>query len=267
VLVQNVIDVSGLSGSGPFVTALMTKPARHAPMQSRNLVSVVARRGLVGDCHAQPLGPRQVLVVRQEDLECHKLAIWQVRANIAVQGLSAEALASGSVLEVGAETGVRITHECEVCKILRRYVPSEAFRNLPGQRGSLGVFLTGGEISVGDRVAVRAAVYPEVPEAIYERLAWLVARIPYGSVVTYATLIQLIGAARPYSRVLPTYLRRAARTGLPAHRVLTTAAALTRHMDDQAALLASEGVLFDESGTLLEADRLWDAGDVYFAEV
>lgn len=243
----------------------MTKPARHESMQAHDSVAVEAHHGLVGDCHAGPLGPRQVLVVRQEDLDRHGLGIWQVRANIAVAGLSIEALASGSVFEIGARTRVRVTHECEVCKILRRYVPSETFKDLPGQRGSLGVFLTGGEISMGDPVAVQPAVYPEVPERIYDRLAWLIARIPCGEVVTYTTVIQLIGAARPYFRVLPTYLRRAADAGLPAHRVLTSSSTVTRHMDAQASLLVAEGVSMDDAGALIDPSCLWDARDVYFA--
>jgi alkylated DNA nucleotide flippase Atl1 len=264
--VQNAEDVSPPPfQSRPSVTALMTKPARHEPMERRNSVSIAARHGLVGDCHAHPLGPRQVLVVRQEDLDRHGLAIWQVRANVAVRGLSVEGLASGNVLKIGARTRVRVTHECEVCKILRRYVPGETFKNLPGQRGSLGVFLTGGEIAVGDAVAVSAGLYPEVPERIYDRLAWLVAQIPIGDVVTYATLLQLIGAARPYSRVLPTYLRRAVGAGLPAHRVLTSASTVTGHIDAQASLLAAEGVPLNDSGALIDSGRLWDASDVYFA--
>ena len=233
-------------------------------MQRHDSVGAEARRGLVGDCHAHPLGPRQVLVVRQEDLDRHGLGVWQVRANVAVEGLSIEALASGNVLEIGTQALVRVTHECEVCKVLRRYVPGEIFKQLPGQRGSLGVFLTGGEISVGDAVSVQSAMYPHVPERIYDRLAWLIARIPHGEVVTYATLIRLIGAARPYFRVLPKYLQRATNAGLPAHRVLTSSLMVTGHMDAQTSLLLAEGVLMDDTGVLLDPTRLWDPRDVYF---
>lgn len=248
-----------------MVTALMSKPARHGPMQRHESVLATARRGLVGDCHAHPLGPRQVLIVRQEDLDRHELGIWQMRANIAVRGLSEDGLASGNVLSIGDETQVRVTHECEVCKVLRRYVPSDTFKHLPGQRGSLGVFITGGTIAIGDSVEVQVGVYPEIPEQIYDRLAWLVGRIPEGRVVSYATLLQLIGAARPYSRVLPTYVRRAEEAGLPAHRVLTTALYVTGRLDDQAALLNSEGVPLDDDGRLRDVRRLWDPSGVYYA--
>jgi alkylated DNA nucleotide flippase Atl1 len=243
----------------------MSKPTRHEPMQRHEAVSVTARHGLVGDCHAHPLGPRQVLIVRQEDLDRHGLGIWQVRANVAVRGLSEAALASGNVLAIGADTRVRVTHECEVCKLLRRHVPNETFKHLPGQRGSLGVFLTGGAIAVGDAVDVQVGLYPEVPERIYDRLAWLVTRIPTGNVVSYATLLQLIGAARPYSRVLPTYLRRAGGDGLPVHRVLTSSLTVTGRIDDQVALLNAEGVAVDDDGVLIDPAHLWDASGVYFA--
>ena len=234
-------------------------------MQRHQTVAATARHGLIGDCHANPLGPRQALVVRQEDLDRHQLAIWQVRANIAVRGLGVEDLASGNVLEIGVGTQVRVTHECEVCKILRQYVPGETFKSLPGQRGSLGVFVTGGAMNVGDAVEVRVAEYPHVPDGIYDRLAWLLARVPSGRVVTYATLLQLIGAARPYSRVLPTYLRRAAGVGLPAHRVLTSSSSLTGHIAEQASLLSAEDVAVDPSGALVDGAHLWDASGVYFA--
>ena len=234
-------------------------------MQPHQTVAATARHGLIGDCHANQLGPRQALVVRQEDLDRHQLAIWQVRANIAVRGLGVDDLASGNVLEIGAGTQVRVTHECEVCKILRQYVPGETFKKLPGQRGSLGVFVTGGAMNVGDEVAVRASEYPPVPDGIYDRFAWLLARIPSGRVVTYSTLLQLIGAARPYSRVLPTYLRRAAGVGLPAHRVLTSSSGLTGHLADQAPLLTAEGVAINATGALVDSAHLWDARGVYFA--
>jgi alkylated DNA nucleotide flippase Atl1 len=119
-------------------------------------------------------------------------------------------------------------------------------------------------MNVGDGVAVRVSEYPHVPDGIYDRLAWLLARVPSGRVVTYATLLQLVGAARPYSRVLPTYLRRAAGVGLPAHRVLTSSSSLTGHFGDQAALLTAEGVAVDPDGVLVDSARLWDARGVYF---
>lgn len=229
---------------------------------------VVARRrhGLVGDCHAQPLGPRQVLIVREETLAGLGVEPWQVRANIATRGLDEDALRSGSVLSIGATVRIRVTHECEVCKVLRRYMDRETFRHLPGRRGSLGVLLRGGALALGDRVLASAPAYPEVPDAVYERVAWVVDRIPVGRVVTYDRLLTLVGAQRAFFRVLPTYLKRAAAAGLPAHRVLTSSGSLTGHLPAQREQLATEGVVLEELSGAWDEAALWAPELLYLSK-
>jgi MOSC domain-containing protein YiiM len=165
------------------------------------------------------LGPRQLLVARQEDLEELGVTGEQLRADVAVAGLSAEAVASGRVLRLGADVRVRLTFACEVCAKVRRRVDEATFRRLPGRRGTLGVVLSGGTVAVGDAVAVEDDRLPAVPEAIADRVAWVVARIPEGEVTTYAELIALAGGHRAHLRAVPSYLRRAAAAGLPADRV------------------------------------------------
>jgi alkylated DNA nucleotide flippase Atl1 len=246
------------------VTALLIKPRRRASMIEVAEAAAEARRGFMGDCHAQPLGPRQVLIVRQEDLDELGVCVRQVRANLAISGLQRSALQSGRVLRIGREVRVRITHECEVCKVLRHSVPEEVFPGLVGRRGSLGVFLTGGAVAPGDSVALARDRYPTVPDAIYERVAWVVDRIPSGRVTTYDALLQVVGGSRSYFRALPSYLKRAHGAGLPSHRVLTSASKLTGHVTRQRQLLAAEGVPLDMGGTLTEPRRLWDARRLYF---
>lgn len=245
------------------VTGIFIKPARHEPMNHTESARARAGHGLIGDCHAGPLGPRQVLIVREESLRGLGVEVWQVRANLAIRGLPEEALRSGSILRVGAHTRIRITHECEVCKVLRRYVPERSFPDLPGRRGSLGVILRGGAIALGDPVRATDVQYPTVPDGIYERLAWVVERIPSGSVTTYAELLVLVGASRPFFRVLPTYLKRADLAGLPAHRVLNSAAELTGHVPHQRRRLREEGVVFSSDRRLRDVKHLWDASALY----
>lgn len=246
-----------------IVTAVLVKPVRHEPMTSVPTADVQARRGFVGDCHAQPLGPRQVLIVREESLQDLGVQPWQVRANIAVRGLEEQALRSGGVLGIGDDVMVRITHECEVCKVLRQYVPAETFKHLVGRRGSLGVFVKGGTVAVGQPVGLADARYPEVPERIFDRVAWTVGRIPPGRVVTYDRLLTLVGATKPYFRVMPTYLKRADRAGLPAHRVLTSAGEVTGHLSAQRDRLLAEGVHVTQGGLVDVHTAAWDARSLY----
>jgi alkylated DNA nucleotide flippase Atl1 len=166
---------------------------------------------------------------------------------------------------IGSTVRIRITHECEVCKVLRRYVDPDTFRNLPGRRGSLGVFLRGGRLAPGDPIVASEPTYPEVPDAIYERVAWVVERVPAGKVVTYDRLLTLVGAQRAFFRVLPTYLKRAAATGLPAHRVLTSAGTLTGHVPAQREHLEAEGVELRESGEVGLDAAQWNAEMLYLS--
>lgn len=246
-----------------IVTAVLVKPVRHEPMTSVPAADVDARTGFIGDCHAQPLGPRQVLIVREESLEGLGVEPWQVRANIAIRGLGEAALASGRVLRISDEVVIRITHECEVCKVLRRHVPTESFKRLVGRRGSLGVFPQGGTVAVGQSVQVTDERYPEVPERISDRVAWAVERIPAGKVVTYDRLLTLVGASKPFFRVMPTYLKRADVAGLPAHRVLTSAGKVTGHLAAQRDRLLTEGIAVTEGGVVDVRAAGWSARALY----
>lgn len=244
------------------VTALFVKPERHQPARSEETVTARKGFGLVGDCHAQPLGPRQVLVVRDEWCKELDVTPQQLRANIAISGLEEDELASGRVLRIDDRAQIRLTHECEVCKILRDYVDGETFRGLPGKRGALGVFLAGGTFAVGDAVSVSRRRFPVIPDALSQRAAWVIERIPLGRVIRYDILLTLIGAKRAHFRVLPTYVRMAHRSGLPAHRVLTSASRLTGHVPGQRAALTREGVQVDRAG-YLRAGPVWEGANLF----
>jgi alkylated DNA nucleotide flippase Atl1 len=179
-----------------------------------------------------------------------------VRANLTIAGASDSTLRSGTLLRLGGSAEVRVTHQCEICHVLRRYVPAELFPSLPGRRGWLGVVIRGGRVAVGDPVGAEPGRYGAVPDQIYQRLAWVLRRIPLGRLVTYDVLLALVGASRPYYRVLPTYLRRAHAAGLPIHRVLTSAGRCTDVVPGQMQVLAAEGI-DDLSGHRWDARRLY----------
>lgn len=179
-----------------------------------------------------------------------------MRANLTIAGASDSTLRSGTLLRLGGSAEVRVTHQCEICHVLRRYVPAELFPSLPGRRGWLGVVIRGGRVAVGDPVGAEPGRYGAVPDQIYQRLAWVLRRIPLGRLVTYDVLLALVGASRPYYRVLPTYLRRAHAAGLPIHRVLTSAGRCTDVVPGQMQVLAAEGI-DDLSGHRWDARRLY----------
>lgn len=247
------------------VAQLLLKPLPRSKMRVRPSVDLELRCGIIGDCHARPLGPRQVLIAQQEALDELGVDAHQVRANIAVAGMSRELLSSGRVLQFESGPLVRLTHACEVCSALRGYVHQETFRVMPGRRGVLGVVLRGGRISVGDEVGVDLETnFPLVPETLGDRVQWVLRQLPVGRVTTYGKVVELVGGKRAHLRALPAYLRRAEAAGLQTHRILTSAGGMTGHVRNQAPRLLDEGIPLTSSRTLADPRRLWSGEDLYF---
>lgn len=185
-----------------MVTATLRKPAPHLhsePVEALDLPAGVA-------------GARQVLVGDAETLARFGLTAGGLRWNVVVQGLGLDTHArSGAVLELGSAR-VRLTFRCETCARLRDVADAPTLRALAGHRGWLGVAVSGGVVRPGDaaRLAPGPATppYPEVPDAVADRFAWIAAQIPAGRVMTYRTMLAALGAAPAYSRALPGYARR-----------------------------------------------------------
>lgn len=206
------------------------------------VIEFVDGHGIEGDCHASPIGPRQVLVVAQSTLDAFGITAGALRANVVVEGLALDAAASGSVLALGADARVRLTFRCEVCRVLAPHLSPAQRRAIAGRRGYLGVVVRGGTVRAGDRAALGPPAYEPVPDAVGQRFAWVVQRIPRGRVLTYRDALRLVGAAPGYARALPTYVRRAAEAGAAAHRVVDSAGRLLPALPGQRERLASERV-------------------------
>lgn len=233
-------------------------------MVTRPDLELEERRGIVGDCQARPLGPRQVLIVRQEALDELGVDARRLRANIVLAGLPEALLASGRVVRFTSGAQVRLTHACEICSVLRGHVDRDTFRALAGRRGVLGVVALGGAVALHDEVVIDPnPAFPLVPDTVGERVQWVVRRVPAGRVITYAKVIELVGGRHAHFRALPTYIRRAEAAGLKAHRILNSAGGLTGHVPDQGPRLAQEGVALTDRGTVADPRRLWTGEELY----
>lgn len=246
------------------VAALFTKPARRQPMAPSDAIDLRKRMGIIGDCQANPLGPRQVLLIDRAAMDEHELTLDSLRGNIIVDGLRLDALPSGTVLRLGATAGpqIRLTHRCEVCRQVTDAAGPSTARALVGRRGYLGVVLAGGTVAVGDSVHVGAAEHQPVPDELYERFVWVCERIPHGAVCSFATLVVLIGASRSYLRALPRWIRRGNVEGRPVHRLLSTSGAVLPYIPDHAERLLAEGVEVVDGDVMLDAFA-WDARALY----
>ena len=231
-----------------------------------------ARFGIEGDVNAGRVGPRQVLLTSLETLRQFKLRPGDLRENVVVAGLPLDDLPSGSVLQLGDSATVRLTYHCEVCKYIGT-LGIEPIASLENRRGFLAVVLTGGAVRTGDPVEVLPVRFDPVPDRPFDRFLWVAKQIPFGKVITYRQILDILGVSRSYYRVLPAYMKRA--EGYPLHRILDSREHLISHVDGQRALLEREGVAVDArvdgdvvSNAWVDVSAFgWDVRDIYYRTV
>lgn len=95
----------------------------------------------------------------------------------------------------------------------------------------------------------------------FDKVYDVVAKIPYGKVTTYGAIAEACGL-RSSARTVGWALNGAKESGLPCHRVVNRAGALTGkfHFGDthiMEDLLKSEGVEFDEYDRVILTKHLW----------
>ncbi|HEY5799068.1 MAG TPA: MOSC domain-containing protein [Burkholderiaceae bacterium] len=203
-------------------------------------LSCVSGLGIAGDIHASSLSPRQILLVRQEDLDALQLPAGYLGENLCVAGVAASDLAPGARLHIGGAV-LHVLFHCEPCAAIAPRVP--LLRAILGRRGVLAVVAKSGAIAPGDSVRAEPAVIAAWPDQPAARVRAVIARIPPGKALSYLTLLEAAGLQRAYVRAMPSYLRGARERGLPAHRVVDSAGYPAGALDGAAALLAREGAL------------------------
>jgi MOSC domain-containing protein YiiM len=242
------------------IERLFLKSRRGEMMTEQAELSLTAGSGIDRDIHANPISPRQVLVVRQEDLVERQIAPGALGENIVIAGANVDGFSPGSVIKFDRGVAIRLTFYCEPCKQIAHLVTS--LKSIAKQRGILGVVITGGSIATGDRLEIQPKIFPALSDVPYERFLNFLTKIPAGKVVTYRQIIDGIGVSSGYFRALPKYLEKALAAGYPVHRILDSHGTLISHVPHQRELLAAEGVLeIDSCGSL--QGYLWEAPGIY----
>lgn len=244
------------------VLHLFSKLEHGAPVAEQETLQLKVGHGIAGDVNACPTSPRQVLVVRAQDLQPFSIQPGTLRENIVVDGGRLEAFVPGSALRFGSGALLRLTFYCEPCKRIADLVRS--LKDLEGQRGILGVVIAEGSLTVGDQFVIEPNAFPALPEQPYERFLQFLTKIPAGKVVTYKEVIAAIGVTAGYYRALPKYLQKAERAGYPVHRVLNLEGKVNRYVKGQAKRLEIENVLVDRrTDTVSLESYLWRDPSIY----
>ncbi|BAZ49631.1 hypothetical protein NIES4103_22430 [Nostoc sp. NIES-4103] len=219
---------------------LFTKQKQGVGMVECERINLKEGFGIEGDINANPLSPRQVLVIRYEDIVELKIKPGELRENIAIAGIQTENFIPGSLLTFESGAAIRLTFHCEPCKRIAHLV--ESLKSIQGKRGILGVVLKSGTLEIGGKVQIQTHIFPALPENPYERFLEFLTKIPSGKVVTYKQIIQAIGVDNSYIRAIPTYIKKAAAIEYPIHRILDSQGNLIKYTCNQKNKLEAEGI-------------------------
>jgi hypothetical protein len=162
--------------------------------------------GIVGDRHADRHSPRQVLLAGSAVYRELSLAPLALRENLLLD-IDTSALASGTLLRVGANGLLRVMFQCEACGSLDRHQPGLSGR-IGARRGTLARVVGGGDIRVGDQVRILGQRLPAWPEDWPGRVRRVLDALPPGQVIEYRDLARLAGLMPSYCRAFPGLIRR-----------------------------------------------------------
>jgi hypothetical protein len=174
-------------------------------------IDLIAGSGLLGDRHADPLSPRQVLLASASAYADFDLPAHALGENLLVD-LDTATLASGTVLQIGGTVLLRLMFQCEACGYLDGYRPGVSGR-IGRRRGVLARVLAGGAVRPGDRIRDVGRTLPAWDDDWRARVAQVLHAVPDGMVLTYARLARLAGVQSTYCRAFPRLLKNLGQAG------------------------------------------------------
>jgi len=241
------------------ITHLFTKTKPGSAMVELKTLNLKVGHGIERDINAEPISPRQVLIVRYEDILDLSIKPGELRENIVVTGIEFDNFIPGSLLTFESGAAIRLTFYCEPCKRIAHLV--ESLKSIQEKRGILGVVIKSGKIQVGSSFQLQVNKFPALSENPYQRFLNFIIKIPTGKVVTYKQIIKGIGVDNSYLRAIPTYLKKTSATDYPVHRILDSKGHLINYVNQQKNKLENEGVKI-----LSEADLLSNLNK-FFVEI
>ncbi len=133
---------------------LQLKPRHGVPMKPVASALAVAGKGLKGDA-SFGRDKRQILTIENETLKEFGLPIGDVRENITVEGVQLAGMLAGTQVRVG-DALLEVTMDCAPCEFIEDKRPGLQAA-MAGRRGTLFRVVEGGEIKVGDSVAIHVS--------------------------------------------------------------------------------------------------------------
>jgi MOSC domain-containing protein YiiM len=127
-----------------MVIALFSKLAKSETHQRVTDLQFLVGEGIDADAAKSAASPRQVLIVRKEDLDAFDLPLGYLKENLVVSGLSTTEFQPGKLILFESGASVHLAFHCEPCKAIAQRVPN--LKAIVGRRGLLGVVVHSGRV-------------------------------------------------------------------------------------------------------------------------
>lgn len=181
------------------VTGLFLKRKHGAALEAVGSIAC-SGAGIAGSVRCAPF--RQALIASKSVMADCGLKPGDLRENIIVDFDCLYDLPSGTVIKIGG-TLLRLTFHCEPCKKILKLID---FDNIVHRRGVFGSFLSGGRISVGDKVVVTDEKLEPIPYAVNERIRWHLKK--GGGRAAALDIVHAVGLPSSYARAMPRLLEK-----------------------------------------------------------
>lgn len=188
------------------VQTLYSRVAKETEPRRLLRVETLANYGIIGDRHACPHSPRQLLIAGDTAYARFGLPEATLRENVRID-FSTAGLRSGDLLRLGSEVMLWLTFHCEPCSLLERRHPGTV-KTIGKHRGVLARVLRGGSVGVGDEVSLARDWLPAISDDWQARVLAVACAVPAGHYIVYQQLAEMAGVAKAYCRAFPKVLSR-----------------------------------------------------------
>ena len=186
------------------VDALWVRQHRHDPPDAVLAVEASAGAGIRGDCHADALSPRQLLITSTGAYRRLQLPAAALRENVTVSS-EIRHWRSGALVRIGSDVVLWVVMSCEPCARLNHHRPGLA-RAVGNDRGVLCRVIRGGVARVGEETCIWPDALAPWSDLWQDRVRWIADAVPEGCVIEYAQLARLAGVPLSYCRTFPRIL-------------------------------------------------------------
>ncbi|MDH3650824.1 MAG: MOSC domain-containing protein [Saprospiraceae bacterium] len=163
-MAENIKDLMEMHPRNGMVEWIGVRSAKKIPLSSQESAQISKEEGVSGDHYHGSNKKRQVTMIQAEHLEAvakfldnQNIDPKLTRRNIVISGINLLSLVDKQI-QIGEEVILFITGHCHPCSRMEENLGPGGYNAMRGHGGITATVVKGGQIQVGDPVAVVATV-------------------------------------------------------------------------------------------------------------